>query len=208
MRSLTVIVLMLGFAMTAEAQPPAAGATDPTAAFVAATREYAALHRRIEQQLPPLEINADPQTIRRAVEAMANALRMARGDAKQGDLFTPALAPELRMRIYDALREHGFTSDDIRFAEWLDGIEPSKAKLLVNGNFPWAFGSAMFPCVISALPPLPPELQYRVVGNTLVLIDVHASLIVDLLPNALIESTVTDLDCGIFRATPKIPRRD
>jgi hypothetical protein len=46
----------------------------------------------------------------------------------------------------------------------------------------------MFPCVLEALPTLPPELQYRIVGDTLVLIDVHAGLIVDLLPHALIET--------------------
>jgi hypothetical protein len=44
----------------------------------------------------------------------------------------------------------------------------------------------MFPCVLQALPPLPPELHYRIVGSTLVLIDVHADLIVDVLPYALV----------------------
>ena len=62
--------------------------------------------------------------------------------------------------------------------------------LRVNGTFPWVLATAMFPCVIAALPPLPPELQYRIVGDTLVLIDVHASLIVDLLPHALVETTM------------------
>ena len=63
----------------------------------------------------------------------------------------------------------------------------------------------MFPCVIAALPPLPPELQYRIVGDTLVLIDVHASLIVDLLPRALVETTIR---CGseLFPGPLKIPR--
>jgi hypothetical protein len=66
----------------------------------------------------------------------------------------------------------------------------------VNGAFPWAIGSAMFPCVTTALPPLPPELQYRVVGRDLVLIDLHANLIVDILPFAL-----TDGD-GVPTDTP------
>jgi hypothetical protein len=44
----------------------------------------------------------------------------------------------------------------------------------------------MTPAVIlEALPPLPEELQYRFVGPTLVLLDVHADLVVDILPNAL-----------------------
>lgn len=203
----TLLVLVLpGTPGLASAQSPAPP-PDPIAAFVSATQEYAVLHRRIERQLPSFEINAKPETIRRLVDAMANAIRAARPDAHQGDFFTPALAAELRLRIYDALTEHGLTSEDIRFAEWLDGINPSTARLAVNDAFPWALGSAMFPCVTAALPPLPPELQYRVVGNTLVLIDIHASLIVDLLPHALVESTATDLDCGIFRGSAKNPRR-
>lgn len=205
MRSFIVIVLLVLGAMTVRAQTPVPA--DPVAAFTAATRDYATMHRRIEQQLPSFEINSNPETIRRAVEALASAIRVERADARQGDFFTPWLAPVLRTRINESLIEHGFTSEDIRFAEWLDGINPSAARLAVNGTFPWALGSAMFPCVIAALPPLPPELQYRVVGNTLVLIDTHASLIVDLLPRALAESSVTDLDCGIFRGTAKNPLR-
>ena len=204
MRAPLVIMLLIAGAMTVTAQPTA---PDAEQAFIAATREYAALHRRIEQQLGPIEINADPATIRRAVEAMANAMRAARRDARQGDFFTPALAPELRRRINGALLEYGFTGDDIRHAEWLDGIEPSMAALAVNGSFEWKFASAMFPCVVAALPPLPPELQYRIVGDTLALIDIHASLIVDLLPRALRQTTMTDLERGIFRGLQKNPHR-
>src|SRR5689334_14305436 len=204
MRTYFGMAIVIALATGVQAQ---GGQTPAAGAFVAATRDYAALHRRIEQQLPQFQINSNPDTIRRAVAAMTDAMRVARAGARQGDFFTPALAAELRVRINDALLERGLTSEDIRFAEWLDGINPSTARLAVNDTFPWALGSAMFPCVTAALPPLPPELQYRVVGNTLVLIDIHASLIVDLLPHALVESTATDLDCGIFRGSAKNPRR-
>jgi hypothetical protein len=40
------------------------------------------------------------------------------------------------------------------------------------------------PQLIRALPQLPPELQYRIVGRALVLWDHHADLIVDVLPGA------------------------
>jgi hypothetical protein len=39
--------------------------------------------------------------------------------------------------------------------------------------------------MIEALPPLPDELQYRIVGRDLVLVDVHANLVVDILREAL-----------------------
>ena len=40
------------------------------------------------------------------------------------------------------------------------------------------------PQLLSALPPIPGELQYRIVGHALVLWDHHADLIVDVLPDA------------------------
>jgi hypothetical protein len=42
---------------------------------------------------------------------------------------------------------------------------------------------------MAALPPLPPELQYRFVGRDLILWDIHSGLIVDFLPDAIRETT-------------------
>jgi hypothetical protein len=157
--------------------------------FTQATRDYAWLHRRLENTLEPMEVTADPAAIHRAIQELAAAIRAARPDAAQGDLFTPALAPELRARMARALASHGYTPADVRAAERADGVDPAMVALRVNGAFPWVYGTAMFPCVLQALPALPPELQYRIVGDTLVLVDVHASLIVDLLPGVLAELT-------------------
>jgi hypothetical protein len=55
----------------------------------------------------------------------------------------------------------------------------------VNKPFPWALGSAMTPQLIDILPALPNELQYRFAERSLVLVDTHADLVVDILPNAL-----------------------
>ena len=43
----------------------------------------------------------------------------------------------------------------------------------------------MPPDVLKALPPLPESLEYRFVGDSLILLDPHAHIIVDFLPNAL-----------------------
>ena len=158
---------------------------DAIATFTTATHDYALMHRRIEQQLGPMAVTAAPATILKGIEKMAAAIRVARPDARQGDVFAPAVAPLLRARIAIALAEHDLTAEDVRAAAVDEGNEFSAVPLRVNGTFPWVLGSAMFPCVIEALPPLPPELQYRIVGDDLLLIDVHASLIVDLLPFAL-----------------------
>jgi hypothetical protein len=172
---------------------PAAGqpvTSDAEIQFVAATQSYASMHRRLETLLGPIEINSDMARIDRAVLALATAITAERPNAARGDFFSPALAGELRARIAAALAEDDLTANDLRAAEAGDGVDPSLVTLRVNGPFPWGYSSGMFKCLIDALPPLPTELQYRIVGDTLVLIDVHASLIVDLLPSALAPPTV------------------
>ena len=56
---------------------------------------------------------------------------------------------------------------------------------LVNGAFSWRTAVPTPPCVLAVLPPLPDELQYRFVGRDLVLVDIEANLIVDVLPEAI-----------------------
>lgn len=183
-RSITAGLLIALLAGAGAAQTPLAG-SDGTLAFVRAAESYAFMHRRLERQLPPLEVNANPETIRRAIDAMAAAIRAARSDARQGDLFNPAAQATFRTRIATALRSHGLTAADVLDAERADAVEAPPATLMVNGDFPWRAATAMFPAILEALPPLPPELQYRIVGRDLILVDVHASLIVDILPRVL-----------------------
>ena len=183
---LAALAVLIG-AVPVAAQP--VSISDAEQQFVAATQEYSRMHRRLEQAIGPIEINANVARIDRAVLALAAAIKAERPNAKTGDFFTPMLAGELRARIFDALTAHDFAPGDVLESEAADGVDPSVVTLWVNGPFPWAFSSAMFPCVLEALPPLPAELQYRIVGDTLVLIDVHASLVVDLLPSALTPTT-------------------
>jgi hypothetical protein len=184
--ALAALAILIG-AIPVAAQP--AFVSDAEQQFVSATRDYARMHRRLEAAIGPLEINSDMARIERAVLALATAIKAERPKATAGDFFTPMLAGELRARIFDALIAHELAPDDVRAAEVADGVDPSLVTLKVNGPFPWAYSSAMFPCVLDVLPPLPAELQYRIVGDTLVLIDVHASLVVDLLPSALTPTT-------------------
>jgi hypothetical protein len=166
----------------------------PVRAFTAAVDDYVSMHRRIERSIEPIQLNSTAEAINRFIERMATAVRAERADAKQGDLFSAAVAPEFRRRINDALLAHGFTVADVRAEELAHGIDAERVRLKVNGTFPWAVSVAMFPCVLDALPPLPSELQYRIVGYDLLLIDIHASLVVDILPSALV-----DLDDGTSR---------
>jgi hypothetical protein len=183
------LLLMLPMTAAAQAQPPEP-ANQVLIAFEHSTRDYVLMHRRLERLIGPLEIGTPVAEINRIIQELAAAIRAERAGARQGDFFTPALARLLRARIHDTLIEHRYTVDDARASSRVDGVDYARVKLQINGTFPWALGAAMLPCLIDALPPLPPELQYRMVDDLLVLVDVHASLIVDILPHALIDFTV------------------
>ena len=67
-----------------------------------------------------------------------------------------------------------------------DDEDAGAPRLVVNGPFPWNSGNAMWPSILAALPQLPEELEYRLVGADLVLVDIPASLVVDVLADALL----------------------
>ena len=177
-------MLLLSAATTSLAQP---ATTDPIALaqFASAVQDYVVMHRQVDRTLPPLAVTADVRVITGAIERLAGTIRVQRRDARMGDLLTSELAPILRDRIAASLAEHGLTAADLLADEAAQGIDGSFIPLNVNDSFPWRWATAMLPCLLEVLPELPAELQYRIVGHTLVLVDVHASLIVDLLPDAL-----------------------
>ena len=187
MSSVLVLLILALPAGVAMAQPP----TDPMRhAFLQRVDDYVGLHRRLEGPLPREVITDDPDELLKPRRALAAAIRVARADARQGDIFSPAMAQYFRLVIAEALREGGI--DDMRaiaMAEIHDTGTMVVAR--VNADYP-AGGplSSMPNCLLAALPPLPRELQYRFVGSDLILWDVHAGLIVDFVPRALPETTV------------------
>lgn len=171
--------LMCGLLML-DREPQMLPDTRAIVEFQRAADDYAFMHRRIERRQPPLEVTADVDTLGRSIAAMAEAIRVARPGAREGDLFAAPVRPILRARIVQAMRLHEVTVADLA-AEIAD---PAPAPLAVNGDMPWRQTGSVPPCVLEVLPPLPPELQYRFVGTDLVLADVHASLVVDILRDA------------------------
>ena len=182
------MLLIVGVVRPALAQSSDA-ARGEFAAFEEATRNYALMHRRLEGVIGPLTFGMSVDAINRNIQELAAAIRAERTDARAGDLLTPVLAKVLRVRVNTALIDNGHTAAGVLADGQVAGIDYRRVDLRVNDTFPWILGVQMFPCVIEALPPLPPELQYRVVAGDLVLIDVHASLIVDVLRNLFDEGS-------------------
>jgi hypothetical protein len=154
------------------------------AQFTTATAQYAALHRRLERSLPPEQMFDDPEDMFEARAALRTAILAARPMARQGNVFTPAVANVIRARLVAAMQARGHSAEQV-----LDAINeerlPGMPDPEVNHEYPWGIGSAMWPSLLHALPALPRELEYRFSDRDLVLIDVHANLVVDILDDAL-----------------------
>jgi hypothetical protein len=151
-------------------------------AFEQSVQDYMALHRRLARLTPPLRVTADPVELLGAVDALGEAIRLERRTAQTGDIFTPVVANMFRQRIDRALWDVDVTE---LMAEMEEDSEPCVLRPVVNGRFPWNSGNAIWPSVLAVLPELPEELEYRFVGADLVLIDIRANLVVDILESAL-----------------------
>lgn len=162
-------------------------ATDPMRhTFLQRVDEYVTLHRRLEGPLPPEVVTADPKALFAPRRALAAAIRKARADARQGDIFSPAMAGYFRIVVADALREGGI-EDMLAIVEDENSV---KIPASVNADYPAGVSISMMPtCLLAALPPLPAELKYQFLGRDLILWDVHAGLIVDFVPRAIPEIT-------------------
>jgi hypothetical protein len=152
------------------------------AEFTRLVQAYADLHRRIEGPVPTVKVSGNPMEIRDAMNRLAASIRKERAEARQGDIFSPSIAAMFRFRM-DKL--YGG-----RYAELLaiinEEVEQPVAPRLVNGRWPVGAPFSFFPPdLLCSLPPLPDELEYRFIHRDLVLWDVHADLIIDLIPNAI-----------------------
>jgi hypothetical protein len=117
-----------------------------------------------------------------ARRVLAEGIRAARRDAREGAIITPAVAQILRSAMDPELR--GPASDRTRASIRDDA--PTRFALHVNDSYPnGASRSTVPPNVLRVLPRLPDGLEYRIVGNDLVLLDVRAALVVDYLINVM-----------------------
>ena len=69
-----------------------------------ARREYAELHRQLAKGDAKQKKNSDPPEINAAKAALAAKVQAARADAKQGDIFTPAVRPVFRRLLAPELK--------------------------------------------------------------------------------------------------------
>lgn len=152
--------------------------------FTKRVQAYMDLHKRLEKKVPPLKTTEDPAKIKASQEALATAIKAERAGAKQGEIFTPEIAALLRRLMYPEVK--GEQGAQTRKAMKEDAPAPAQVPIKVNAIYPDAAPlPSVPPNLLASLPKLPEDLEYRVIGQDLILRDVHANLIIDFLPKAI-----------------------
>lgn len=168
--------------------PPAASAAvdgqPGTNAQGAATLEfqnrikaYLKIHNEAEGMVPNLKRTDDPKQISDREAALAKAIQTLRANAKIGEIFAPEYQPYFIKIVQDDFATRSAVARKAIIEEL-----PKNMKVDVNTVYPTTLALATFPAaLLRKLPDLPPELEYRLVGRSLILRDVKANLIVDIL---------------------------
>jgi hypothetical protein len=160
-----------------------AGRRDGLQLFAQRVAAYAELHQRVDAVFPLWKPTDDIDSMFRRRANLAAAITAERPDARQGDIFEPSAADALRDLVAGAL-----SGVDVEFL--LQGLYeecemPASYRPQVNAGYPgWATHEVPF-VLLTALPVLPAGIQYRLIDHDLLLWDVDANLIVDVLPDAL-----------------------
>ena len=105
---LVAVVIAAPLVFAGAAAQDSAPAVNPRAAVLADFQkridDYMALHKKVEKGPAEQKETKDPADIRRAQTLLAERIRTARTDAKQGDIFTPEIRAEFKRLMYPELK--------------------------------------------------------------------------------------------------------
>jgi hypothetical protein len=150
--------------------------------FLSRVKEYVALQKKLAGKLTKVPDEATPEQIDKNQRALAALIENARQTAKPGDIFTPPMQAIIRRELARIFK--GPEGKQLR-ASIMDE-NPALPPLRINARYPATVPiSTMPPEVLAALPRLPEELNYRFIGDRLILLDTQADLVIDYVDKAL-----------------------
>jgi hypothetical protein len=172
------VVIAAGVAQTPPANPPSPAFQD----FTKRVQDYV----KLRNGLPSVPRRKNTKLRKEIVErqlALAQKIREARADAKQGDIFTPEVSEEFRQAIKSKF--HGDKAPNVR--KTIRQGEPLKdVHLSVNAAYPDRLPrTTVPPALLLSIPQLPKEVAYRIVGHFFVLEDIEARIVIDFIPGAI-----------------------
>lgn len=140
-------------------------------------KNYLKTHNEAETKVPNLKRTDDPKEISDREASLAKAIQTLRANAQIGDIFAPEDQPYFIKIVQDDFAKRSAVDRKALINEL-----PKNMKADISTVYPTTLPLATFPAgLLRKLPDLPPELEYRFVGRSLILRDVKANPIVDIL---------------------------
>lgn len=150
--------------------------------FQARVKAYAALHEKLESTLPPLPKETTAHFIAEHQRGLERLIARERSSARRGDILTEPIRAYFRRQLSRVF--NGPEGRSVRAA--IMDEETRAVRLRINGRYPDGVPRSNMPAqVLLVLPRLPEQLEYRFVGDRLVLLDVHALTVVDFMDSAV-----------------------
>lgn len=148
-----------------------------TLEFHKRVQAYMKIHNEAEAKVPNLKRTDDPVEISSRERALADAIMTLRANAPANEIFAKEYQPYFVKIVKDDFADRSAADRKALVHEL-----PRNVKVDVNTIYPTTIPLITFPAgLLRKLPDLPPELEYRIVGRHLILRDVKANLIVDVL---------------------------
>ncbi len=177
---LALAFILLAGGLSAQVSRPAVNADSAIVQdFEKRVDGYLRLRRTIESKLNQLRTTPSQEKISHHEDELGRAVRDARKDARQGNIFTPEISAEIRRLIAIAMQP----GDAEHIRQSLRHAEPIQLHLNINDSYPAHVPlQSTPPSLLANLPSLPPEIEYRITGQDLVLLDAKANLVIDFIP--------------------------
>lgn len=148
-----------------------------TLEFQKRVQAYMKIHNEAEAKVPNLKRTDDPVEISKREQELAQMIMTLRAGAQPNEIFAKEYEPYFVKIVKD-----DFANRSAADRKALVHELPKHVKIDVNTVYPTTLPLITFPAgLLRKLPDLPPELEYRIVGRSLLLRDVKANLIVDVL---------------------------
>lgn len=149
---------------------------------------YIQIHRQIETKYKLRHIKATKigGDIIKRQHLLAERIQAARSSSKEGEIFTPEISAYFTRSI-----DAAYLANSEGILSSLACVpRPVNLRIKANGIYPEGSDyNIMPPTILLHLPRLPEEqeyrLEYRIVGTDLIIRDVEANLVVDVMRNAI-----------------------
>jgi hypothetical protein len=147
------------------------------------TKEYAAMHKKLDATLPVLPEKATPEQIDKHQKSMVALILKERKDAKAGEFFTSNMVALITRASKASTDGADKETKQVILEENPVTLFP---KLTVNDRWPETAPVASMPVeLLETLPELPDGQEYRFLGKRLVLLDSCCQLVLDITPTVL-----------------------